>query len=279
MQKKVLIIGYGYVGQKLAEILLKDNYKVFAIKRQKILNNHEVSTIYSPIEKLSPEDIPNDLTYVFYLLSATEYSEEAYNFAYKHCLERTYQLIKKQANIKRFIFCSSTSIYEKVDGSWCDEYSVTNPSAFPGKTMLAAENFIFSQKLPAVSVRLSGIYGPNRARIIENVRKNKPSFSDSYTNRIHRDDAARALYHLMKLKNPLQVYLATDSYPEKQKNIEMWLASVLNIKLKNIATEDNSKRNKTNKRLRNKNLLESGFKFNFPNYKKGLLDILSQEDP
>ena len=146
------------------------------------------------------------------------------------------------------------------------------------KTMLAAENFIFSQKLPAVSVRLSGIYGPNRARIIKNVKNNKLSFSNSYTNRIHRDDAARSLYHLMKIDNPHKVYLATDSCPEKQKNIEIWLTSILNITPKNKIIKDTSKRPRTNKRLSNKLLLESGFKFNFPNYKKGFLDILNRED-
>ena len=54
--------------------------------------------------------------------------------------------------------------------------------------------------LPATSLRLGGIYGPGRTRLIESVRSGRAAIrpgAPRFGNRIHRDDAAGALAHLI----------------------------------------------------------------------------------
>ena len=50
-----------------------------------------------------------------------------------------------------------------------------------------------------------------------------------YTNRIHRDDCAGVLRHLMRLSSPETLYLATDNEPADQTEVFRWLAKALGL--------------------------------------------------
>ena len=67
----------------------------------------------------------------------------------------------------------------------------------------------------AVVVRLAGIYGPGRTRLIDRVRAGEPC-SAVYTNRIHHDDCAGLLRHLLRLERPRPRYLGADHEPATQ---------------------------------------------------------------
>ena len=61
-----------------------------------------------------------------------------------------------------------------------------------------------------------GIYGPGRTRLIDSVRDGSavgPVGPPVFTNRIHRDDCARVLEHLLFLPDPAPLYLAVDDDP------------------------------------------------------------------
>ena len=70
----------------------------------------------------------------------------------------------------------------------------------------------------AVLLRLSGVYGPGRERLVDQVRSGNARLAPGtspHTNRIHRDDAARALVHLASVEDPAPTYLGTDDEPVK----------------------------------------------------------------
>ena len=71
----------------------------------------------------------------------------------------------KGGNLKRAILFP-VSVYHQMDGSWVDETSPTEPTSFGGKELLAAENALLSSNVPGTVVRFTGIYGPDRTRMI-----------------------------------------------------------------------------------------------------------------
>ena len=262
MQERVLIAGFGYLGRKLAHILIENNYLVYAIKRQKIEDEQNVHLIYSDINNLTADDIP-DIDYAFFLLAPNSFNEENYRRTYIDSL-LSFCNIMKQKKVKKVIFSSSTSMYEHTDGCIVNEETNVDPQKFPGKIMLEAESILKENCDNPIIARLSGIYGKERGDIyktLENVAN--PLF---YSNRIHQEDACNALFYLMKKCKTPETIIITDSNPEQYKNIASWL----NIEPK---INPNPKRF-SNKRLSNAKLIATGFKFKYPSYKEGLSDII-----
>lgn len=72
-------------------------------------------------------------------------------------------------------------------------------------------------------LRLSGIYGPERASLIDKVRAGEaapaPGDETNWTNRIHRDDAAGALRHLLRLERPQSLYIGSDHEPATRADV------------------------------------------------------------
>ena len=128
-------------------------------------------------------------------------------------------------------------------------------------------------------VRFGGIYGPRRARLIEQVREGRAEWRRSqpqWTNRIHRDDCAGLLLHLMNLDPPEELYLGSDCEPAKEGDVLRWLAGVLGAPDPRPAHagESASRSPRGNKRVRNDRILASGYRFLFPTYREGYRAVL-----
>ena len=97
----------------------------------------------------------------------------------------------------------------------------TNPrppirAVFSGEIMLSAERLLHGSQFSSTVLRLGGIYGPGRTRLIDRVRGGEPvavADAPAYTNRIHRDDAAKAIAHLLALPNPARPTWASTRIP------------------------------------------------------------------
>ena len=96
-----------------------------------------------------------------------------------------------------------------------------------------------------------------------------------YTNRIHRDDCAGALRHLMNLENPDSIYLAVDNEPAEERAVLLWLAGVMGSPEPREAEKaEASKRPRGNKRCRNARLVQSGYTFRYPTFREGYSAVL-----
>jgi nucleoside-diphosphate-sugar epimerase len=162
-----------------------------------------------------------------------------------------------------------------MDGSWIDEDSPTEPESFSGKRLLEAEQIILAGGLPATVVRFSGIYGPGRNRLIEQVRQGKASSSLHITNRIHADDCARVLAHLVELNRCGEklddIYLASDSAPTPMIDVVAWLAQQMDRE--NFLSPD-AVNERGNKRCSNQRLLATGFELRYPSFKDGYVELI-----
>ena len=108
------------------------------------------------------------------------------------------------------------------------ESSEVAPAHWSGKRLLEGEQLALQALLPsACVVRFGGIYGPRRTSLIDSVRSGRASYRadpPQYTNRIHREDCAGVLRHLMGLENPESIYLAVDNEPAEERAVQLWLA-------------------------------------------------------
>jgi nucleoside-diphosphate-sugar epimerase len=222
--------------------------------------------------------LPKDLDFVFYLVSPTGSEDALYRRAYVDGLRALLAALFKGAQRPRILFASSTSVYAQKSGEWVDETSETAPEHWNVLRLLEGEQLALQTPLPATVVRFGGIYGPRRTRLVDQVRSGRavyPANSPCYTNRIHRDDCAGVLRHLMTLENPHPIYLGVDNEPAEQRTVLSWLAGVLGTPEPRTADAEEAGRSmRSNKRCRNARLLRSGYTFRYPTFREGYRAVL-----
>lgn len=277
---KILFIGCGDIAQRTAPLLC-DQYQCFGLKR----NPQALPSTITPVsgDVTNQSHLQTILAQGFDILVATltpdEFTEQAYRNAYLEAAMSIKQsLYAVESRPQLIIWVSSTSVYGDAQGDWVDEDTATEPETFSGRILVAAEEII--QQLPCAKtvIRFSGIYGPGRSRMLSQVRegKGRPSKPELWSNRIHSEDCAGVIAHMVKLneqKKILQpIYLASDSEPVTQHDIRVWLASQIGVDLK----EEPAKSGPT-RRCSNRALLKSGYQFSYPTYREGYLSLLASE--
>lgn len=278
-QEKLLILGCGDIGMRLANELPVDTYLIVGVRRSS-MPPHELPHFrwmnvdlnnVSSMNQLLAETIP-DL--ILISMTPDERSDEGYRKAYVQITQALIENVRLLNQKPRLIlFVSSTSVYAQDDGSWVDENSITEPDTFSGKRLLEAENNLRASGLPVCVVRFSGIYGPGRERLINQVKSGKISSSMGFTNRLHANDCARVLAHLIekqKIQSIENLYLASDDTPVPMNEIQIWIAQQLGIE--NTATSD-EKSERSNKKICNQRLKKTGFEFLYPGYKEGYVTL------
>ncbi len=282
--KKVLILGCGDVGTALARILSTSGIEVTGVRR-----THPPGDLpYRPIsldvcDSATLSSLGSDYDAVVYAVAADRRSEEAYRAAYVEGLRSVVRYFERSSSAPRFIFVSSTGVYAQSAGEWVDEQSVCHPQEFSGRLLREGEELLQSSSLPATILRLGGIYGPDRVRLITMVREGTAKIVENhqrYTNRIHRDDAARLLQHLLQLKELKPLYLGVDDEPCDASEVYAWLAAMLKAPSPERLqwNEQQKKEAGSGKRCSNKLIKEEGFSFSYPTFREGYTDILSQLD-
>lgn len=270
---KTLIAGCGDVGTRLALRLSERDHEVWGIRRNGSELESPIRGIAADLGDLSLTlELPMDLDYVVYCAAAGRRDEETYRRTYVDGLRNLLNQLKLQKqNPRRIIFTSSTAVYHQTQGEWIDETSATQPTGFPGRILLEAETLLANSGFEYSIVRFAGIYGPGRDHFINQVKQGDIVVSDTqpqYTNRIHSDDCAGLLQHLLDSANPEKIYIGVDSDPAPRAEVADWLADVLNAP-KPARSDNSSSPRGQNKRCRNTKVLESGYEFRYPTYREG----------
>ncbi len=264
-----LIAGCGYVGAALGERLVSRGEPVSGLTR----SARSLPLGVEPIVATLPSPtlaLPRSIQRLVYALAPDAREDAAYQRAYPLGLASVLDALDRAgASVSRAVLVSSTAVYPQDDGSVVDESS---PVAAVGSAarILEAEALLH-QRLGArgVVLRLSGIYGPGRDRIVRAIAEGKPAPGDParVSNRIHRDDAAAAIDHLLTLEAPEPVYIGTDEASVPLGEVFAWVARSLDVTLATAASP--SRDGATSKRLSAARLLRSGFTLRFPSYREG----------
>jgi nucleoside-diphosphate-sugar epimerase len=279
---RILIAGCGYVGSALARDRVARGDAVWGLRRNPVDLPAGVEPIAADLAVArSLAELPSALDALVYAASPGGRDDAFYRTTYVEGLRNLLAALKTQSQRPRLIFVSSTAVYGQTRGEWVDETSPTKPSHFSGQRLLEAEALLRDSELPGIVLRLGGIYGPRRTRLVEQVRQGRVSIArgaPQYTNRIHRDDCAGALDHLIDLAEPADCYLGVDHEPEDEAAVLRWLAGVLGASPPRVATSDERREERRggNKRCRNARLVASGYTFRYPNYRDGYTAVLAE---
>ncbi|WP_439134779.1 SDR family oxidoreductase [Pseudomaricurvus sp.] len=278
----VTLLGCGDIGQRLASRLPVDT-EIVGIRRSRC----EHPRIDYRQADLADADslrasLPPHSDVIVITMTPSEYSDEGYQQAYVHTLQNLLQVLDAQAPPQLILFVSSSSVYGQQQGEWIDENSITEPRRYAGKRLLEAEQLLNDSAYPTCVVRFSGIYGPGRQRLIQQVRDGKGAPADTqgtlYSNRIHVDDCAGVLAHLMQRqvieKTSIEpLYLASDCQPSGLGEVKQWLAEQMGYPANHLQPGPEAA-TRASKRCSNRRLLDSGYHFQYPTYQQGYRQVL-----
>ncbi len=266
----VFIVGAGYVGARAATLLAERGHAV-SVGRRTATGLPGAC----PMDVLRTDTFPaalREADCVIYCVAADGFSEEAYRDAYVTGLTRVVEALRG-GSARRLVTVGSTGVYGQDDGSVVDEDSPAEPRGFSGRLLLEGEAVAAAAPLESTTLRFSGIYGPGRERLVKMVRAGAPvgeRTRATLTNRIHRDDCARALAHLVECPALQPLYLGTDEAPTPMGEILDWIAIRLGLPpLPEGGEEAGSPQRGGNKRLSSARLRGEGFAFRYPTYREG----------
>lgn len=277
MADKVLIAGCGDVGNALAARLLTEGCEVWGVRRRVEALGDGVQPwridLSEPSGFGSP---PAAFDYLFYTASADRREEDHYRSVYVDGLRDLLTALRGAGcPLRRIFFTSSTAVYGQSAGEWVDESSATEPLHFNGRVLLEAEAIVREAPEIGINLRLSGIYGPGRTRLVRKVWNREASANGSWTNRIHVEDCAGALQHLMRLEGPKALYLGSDDEPATTVDVVTWLSSELGLAAPPEPETENQPV-RLNKRCRNARLRDSGYRFEQPTFREGYRPIVRE---
>jgi len=274
----ILIAGCGDVGSRLGIRLNDAGCNVWGMRRDSAKLPVCIKGIAADLVVKDRFPVfPKHLDAVVYCAAAGERSEEAYRRTYLLGLKNViHQIHIQNISIKRFLFTSSTAVYQQHAGEWVDEDSVTQSGGFSGRVMLEAERCLADSGLEYANVRFGGIYGPGRMRFLQSVREGRVSVCEDfpqYTNRIHSDDCAGVLQHLLQIDALESSYVAVDCTPVSKQEVSDWMAGELGVRLP-VRVGQGEIKGGQNKRCSNARLLQSGYQFLYPSYRAGYGELL-----
>ncbi|MCK8516090.1 SDR family oxidoreductase [Methylonatrum kenyense] len=279
--QRLLLAGCGKLATQLGLRRAAAGDRVFGLRRQ-------ASLLPEPIEPLSADladpaslraSLPADLDAVVFTATPGTFTDAAYEQAYVRGFGNLLQSLENAGQSPaRVIFVSSTSVYGDTGGAWVDETSATQPQAFSGRRLLQAESLLRPLGDRGVILRLGGIYGLGRERLLKRVREGRPVVADppTYTNRIHQSDCIAVLDHLLTLPQAAPIYLGVDDRPSPMHEVLDWLADEMGLpRLPRQCGAPGDQRG-SNKRCCNRRLRGSGFSFRYPDFRAGYRAMLDQ---
>ena len=264
MKDHLLIAGCGYLGEQVAQHASNSGWQVTRLSKSG--DNGSLTCDLSKSSDLTDlrSQIPPPSSIVF-TASSGRGGLEAYRRVF---LEGTHNLFATFPDARLF-FTSSTSVYHQTDGSLVTEDSPTKPERETSEILLEAESQVLSNN--GTVARLAGIYGPGRSAILRSLLRGDAIIEEDgrrFLNQIHRDDASKALLHLLTCPESIaQIYNVCDSSPLHQGDCYQALAALFDFPQPPSGPRPkHRKRAWTHKRVSNEKLRSTGWEPNYPSF-------------
>lgn len=215
--ERVLLAGCGDVGLRVARLLREQGHEVFALRRRLPAARDEgihwlAGDLTAPATMAG---LPEGVTRLVYLPAPDARNRASYEAVFLGGLRGMLAALDDAA-LQRVLLVSSSAVYGDHAGGWVDEDTPARPPGFNGSVLLEAERWLAAQAVPSTVVRLAGLYGPGRLQLVERLRAGRvtvPRGQTHWANRIHVDDAAAVIAHLLLLPNAGPLYLGVDDTP------------------------------------------------------------------
>lgn len=278
-REKLLIIGCGDLGRRLARQLAPQPVAITGVRRQAESDTGNLHYIAADAtdEQAMMALLAEGFDTVVMTLTPAGRSAAGYEAGYVKPCRVLVQCLQTLARPpRRILFASSTAVYGQDAGEWVDEQSLAKPRRYNGEQLLRAEQLLLDSGLPVTVLRLAGIYGPGRRHLLNRVAAGDAPLTDAWTNRIHAEDAAGFMAHLLDLSARqllLPVYLVSDGHPATAAEVVRWLAARLGVSTGPYRPVD-----KLNKRVGNRLMLATGYTLQYPDYRTGFAELLDRSE-
>lgn len=270
--KTVWIVGYGFLGEAIADEFTQEHWKVIKIGRTSSADIHiadvsEADSLKELEKKVGRPDV------VIHCASSGRGGEEAYEKVFERGAENLVKCFPQS----KILFTSSSSVYPHINGELVDETSAANPSRETGKILRRSEAVILAAG--GVVLRLSGIYGEGRSVILKKWLKHESTVEEDgrrMLNQIHRRDAASAFLLLAKSEQSGEIFNVSESCPKSQLQTLQYLADHYQRELPASTPRDmNRKRGWTHKTVCSKKLQSLGWQLRYKTFTDAVADIES----
>ncbi len=219
---RILLLGTGYVGEKLLEKWSRSNDRFIAIttkaeKLKRLTNYHLCQKAllcrFEEEEKLAEQVLDCQAA----IVTIAPQRKRSYKDCYLACAKVMQKLLAKRQDFY-LLYTSSTSVYAEENGGLCKEDSPLHTEKENPALLKEAEEIFLS--IPNTCVlRLAGIYGPGRdleKRAEFMSGRQMPGNGSESTNHIHQADILAAIEHCFEKKLNGVYNLANDPHPSRK---------------------------------------------------------------
>ena len=252
MSNKIILVGSGYLGNYLIDILLGKNlsYNIVELARTKKNRPDTVNSIQADLDSY-------DLKLNGFNNGRIIYMAPPSIMSLKDGRMENFLKNLKTINIKQFIYISTSGVYGNCNGAIVDESCKVNPSTDRAKRRVSAElqltDYCKQKDINLIILRVPGIYGKGRLPI-DRINSGEPILKKEesrVTNLIHVEDLARLVVAGLQIDNinMCEIINISDGNPVSSTDYYQRIAKVLGIKISNYITYEEARAVYTEKRL------------------------------
>ncbi|HMO04868.1 MAG TPA: SDR family NAD(P)-dependent oxidoreductase [Kiritimatiellia bacterium] len=278
----VLIAGCGYVGVRAAALLHAQGHAVWALRRSPGDPLPFLRWVQGDLTAGTRLNLPDAIDAVILAAGLRRDTDDRYQALLVDGYGRLlHTLYGRALPPGRCVMVSTTGVFAEADGGRVTEASPVDGDRSPARYYLGGEALVDALTGRHAVVRLSGIYGPERHRLIREVREGRAVRippPPHFLNQIHAADAAGALVHVLHLDTPSACYIASDTEPADRNDVLAWLADQLGTGPLPLSKDpaDRPGRRSGNKRCDSAQLVASGYTFRYPTYREGYRALLRE---
>lgn len=238
-EKRVAILGCGYVGMELARILRRAGAEVVGTTRNsaRFSEIEETGARALLLDVMEPGSIGPLVEWephvVFDLIRPQQIGEDRYTTWGTRNIAQAFA----GSALEALVYVSSTSVYGRRSGEWTDEETPVSPSSPIGEARVESEKLYLESwrdaELPVRICRVPGIYGPGRTlrQRLETGAYRRLNDQELWVSRIHVEDLAEALIAAWTRGSAGEVYLLCDDEPVSGQEYAELTASLLALPL------------------------------------------------
>ncbi|MDX8406469.1 MAG: SDR family oxidoreductase [Mariprofundus sp.] len=290
LPEKILILGCGYVGERLATACMTQGFEVIGTTRNTQRAEELTALGIRAVVVDSPAALTDDLlASVNIVLDSIPLIRDASGM-HAGQLQWLPELAPKLGHIRWAGYLSTTGVYGDARGDRVDESFFCKPESPRGSERLLAEAAWLQSGLPAEVFRLAGIYGPGRnilKRLHAGGYRAVQWQPPHYSSRIHVDDIVAALMAAMRRPRCGRIVNLADDMPLPHAEYVCAVARMIGAPQPEILSEAEGEAQlpesvlqffRDNKRVDNQRLHRELLpQLHYPDFRAGLQALISQD--
>lgn len=278
--RRVLVVGLGDLGGRVAARLAERGARVTGVRRGAGAPPGVAGVRADVSDPASLDALPGDAELLVLCLTPDRYDEAGYRRTFVDGARNVARRLA-QAPLAGAVLVSSTAVYGQGEGAVIDDATPAAGGSWRGAVLREAEEAFDALPGPTTALRLSGLYGPGRTALLGRVLRGRGASPEPvhWTNRIHRDDAAEAVAHLLARAaeaRPLPGrVIGSDPSPAPRHEVLAWLAGRLGVSLEEDSSATGGER-APSRRMHPRFLEETGFRWRHPDYRSGFEEVVAE---